>query len=64
MACTHLNELYQLCQQHSLRFSGSDLIHIVCKECGAEDTCPSMLRETAEGDDTKEDHEEDRAVTS
>ncbi|MEQ8210538.1 MAG: hypothetical protein RH917_11975 [Lacipirellulaceae bacterium] len=42
MACTHLQKLYELCQEHELRFSSSDLVRIVCKECEAEETCPSM----------------------
>jgi len=46
MVCNHLKELYQLCQQHNLRFSGSDMIRIVCKECDAEETCPSLLTES------------------
>lgn len=45
MACTHLQELYRLCHQHDVRFqlSSSDLIRIVCRECGAQDVCPSIL---------------------
>lgn len=47
MACTHLKQLYQLCEQHGLHFGGPDLIRIVCSECGLEETCPSMLRDAA-----------------
>ena len=43
MTCVHLQELYQLCQDHDLRFSGSDLVRIVCRECGAAEVCPSVL---------------------
>ena len=43
MTCTHLRQLYQLCQQEGLRISGSDLIHIVCEQCGVQEECPSML---------------------
>ena len=43
MACTHLRKLYQLCQEQELFFSGSDLVRIVCKECGSEEVCPSSL---------------------
>ena len=31
MVCTHLRELYQLCETQQIRLSSSDLIHIVCK---------------------------------
>ena len=45
MACQHLQELYDLCQTHELRFqlSGSDLVRIVCRECGEQEVCPSVL---------------------
>jgi hypothetical protein len=26
-----------------LRLSGSDLIRVVCKQCGHEETCPSVF---------------------
>lgn len=51
MACVHLKQLYQLCQEHELRFSSSDLVRIVCKECEAEETCPSaLIAEEADAD--------------
>lgn len=43
MVCTHLKELYVLCEQHDLRLGGSDLIRIVCRQCGHVETCPSVL---------------------
>jgi len=43
MVCVHLKELYQLCQEHHLRLSGSDLIHVVCKQCNQQEVCPSTL---------------------
>ncbi|MFO1043212.1 MAG: hypothetical protein U0941_15575 [Planctomycetaceae bacterium] len=43
MVCTHLKELYVLCEQHDLRLGGSDLIRIVCRQCGNVETCPSVL---------------------
>ncbi len=43
MTCVHLQQLYRLCQDHDLKLSGSDLIHIVCNQCGVQDVCPSML---------------------
>lgn len=47
MACSHLRKLYQLCQEQKLFFSASDLVRIVCKECDAEEVCPTSL--TTEG---------------
>jgi hypothetical protein len=43
MTCVHLRQLYQLCQQQGLRLSGSDLIHIVCEQCGVQEECPAVL---------------------
>jgi hypothetical protein len=43
MTCVHLQQLYDLCQKQSLRFSSSDLLHIVCKQCEREQVCPSVL---------------------
>jgi hypothetical protein len=45
MVCTHLSELYQLCEKHQLRLGGSDLIRLVCRQCDQEETCPSVLME-------------------
>lgn len=48
MACVHLQKLYALCQEHELRFhvASSDLVRIVCRECGSQDVCPSNLTES------------------
>ena len=43
MACVHLRQLYKLCHEHDLRFSGSDLLHIVCTQCRREEVCPAVL---------------------
>lgn len=43
MVCTHLRELYDLCEQHQIRLGGADLIRIVCKQCEQDETCPSTL---------------------
>jgi len=43
MVCTHLRELYELCEQHQIRLGGTDLIRIVCKQCEQDETCPSTL---------------------
>lgn len=51
MVCEHLRQLYQLCQDQKIRLSGSDLIHIVCKQCGRHDVCPSNLRDEHDDDE-------------
>jgi hypothetical protein len=43
MTCKHLKELYEMCERHSLELSSSDLIRIVCRQCGVEEQCPSLL---------------------
>ncbi len=48
MVCTHLRELYTLCEQHEIRMGGTDLIRLVCKQCEEEETCPSTLMEQYE----------------
>lgn len=55
MICVHLKELYSLCEQQELRFGGSDLIRIVCKQCEHEETCPSMLMEDYEAAHPEDD---------
>jgi hypothetical protein len=48
MPCKHLRELYDFCQTHRLTLSSTDLIRIVCPQCGVEDVCPSVLAEEYE----------------
>ncbi len=48
MPCKHLKELYGICQTHGLKLSSTDLIRIVCPQCGVEDICPSVLAEEYE----------------
>lgn len=55
MTCVHLKELYQLCQENHLRFSASDLVHIVCQECGEQEVCPSVLTDEYEAKASGED---------
>lgn len=43
MTCVHLRELYQVCQNHDLKLTSSDLIRIVCPQCGVIETCPSVI---------------------
>ena len=42
MTCIHLQHLFKLCQEHDLKLSGSDLIRVVCRQCGEQEVCPSM----------------------
>ena len=51
MTCVHLQELYQLCRTQDLKFSGTDLLRIVCKQCQKQEVCPSVLFDEAELDD-------------
>ena len=58
MACVHLRQLYQLCQDHDLKLGGPDLIRIVCRQCGEQDVCPSNRVEMDEPQgEQKEDKE-------
>ncbi len=41
--CVHLQQLYTLFRQHDLKFGGSDLVRLVCHQCGAREVCPSKL---------------------
>jgi hypothetical protein len=42
MPCEHITKLYHVCETHHLKFSSSDLIRIICPECGLQETCPSL----------------------
>ena len=48
MTCVHLRKLYQLCQDEHLRIGGSDLVRIVCHQCGEQEVCPSLLTDEYE----------------
>jgi len=48
MACKHLKSLYDLCQTQGLKLSSSDLVRIMCLECGTEEVCPSVIYEEYE----------------
>ncbi len=48
MTCVHLQQLYRLCQEHDLKLGSSDLIHIVCNQCGEQEVCPSMMTDEYE----------------
>jgi len=48
MACVHLQELFQLCQNHDLKVSGADLVHFVCEKCNRQEVCPMSMMERQE----------------
>ena len=52
MTCVHLRKLYDLCQTSDIRLTSSDLVHVVCMQCGQKEVCPSMLMEEYEWDET------------
>lgn len=45
MLCKHLKEFYDYVHENRIRLSSMDMIHIVCEECNAEDTCPAIPEE-------------------
>jgi hypothetical protein len=57
MPCKHLKELYEMCQRHQIKLSSSDLIRVLCPQCGTEEVCPSVLWE--EYDARQRDHPKD-----
>jgi hypothetical protein len=58
MPCKHLKELYAVCRSHNLKLSSSDLIRVVCAECGIEEVCPSVLCEQYEAKHRDEPEEQ------
>lgn len=52
MTCIHLQELYDLCREYDLKLGGSDLIRVVCRQCGRQEVCPSTLIEPRNEDST------------
>jgi hypothetical protein len=69
MTCKHLTQLYDYCQTHNLKLSSTDLIRIVCPQCGVEEVCPSVLSEEYEskhhelaGDETGKEGQGEKAV--
>ena len=61
MTCVHLRKLYQLCQDEDLRLGGTDLIRIVCHQCGEQEVCPSLLTDEYESSEKDETDEQDSA---
>ena len=58
MTCKHLTQLYDYCQAHNLRLSSTDLIRIVCPQCGVEEVCPSVLSDEYESKHHEADSEQ------
>jgi hypothetical protein len=48
MTCSHLQQLYKLCQQNDLKLGSSDLIRVLCNQCGEQEVCPSTLTDEYE----------------
>jgi len=54
MPCVHLQKLYQVCEDNEIKLSSSDLIHIVCTECGEKEVCPSVIYDEYDSDEDNE----------
>jgi hypothetical protein len=48
MTCVHLQQLYELCREYDVKLGGSDLIRLVCHQCGVQEVCPSTLTDEYE----------------
>ena len=58
MTCVHLQKLYQLCQEHELKLGSSDLIRVVCHQCGEQEVCPSMMTDEYDAHESSQDQPE------
>ena len=61
MSCVHLKKLFDLCAQEDLKIGGTDLVRIVCKQCGEQEVCPSMLMEEYEAQHPEEADQQDQS---
>ena len=43
MPCTHLQELFELCEKHNLQITSHDAVRVVCRQCEEQEVCPSAL---------------------
>ena len=64
MTCVHLKKLYDLCKDHDLKLAGSDLIHIICHECGEKEVCPSGMMDELNEEETTENSSTNRGSDS
>ncbi|WP_161604444.1 hypothetical protein [Roseiconus nitratireducens] len=60
MPCDHLKELYQLCEEHDLKIASTDMVRIVCRQCGEQDVCPTALTDGDKVLELGETSEQDR----
>lgn len=58
MTCVHLRQLFKLCDEHDLKLGGSDLIRVVCKQCGAQEVCPATLTDEYDAKESQRAHDE------
>lgn len=63
MTCIHLRKLYQLCQDEGLKLGGSDLIRIVCEQCGVQEVCPAVLVDEYDARHSTKQTEESESTT-
>ena len=54
MTCIHLRKLYEICETSEIRLSSADLVHIVCKQCGHKEVCPSTILDEYEWNEAQE----------
>lgn len=55
MTCIHLRKLYEICESSEIRLSSADLVHIVCKQCGHKEVCPSTIIDEYEWNEAQEE---------
>jgi hypothetical protein len=41
MTCNHLKEIDRACQDHGLVLGRTDLVRLICTECGDQEVCPA-----------------------
>lgn len=43
MSCKHLKELYEMCVRNNVKLGSTDVVRLVCSQCGVEEECPTLL---------------------
>jgi len=64
MPCSHLKELYEVAQKHDLRIAASDAVHIVCRQCDEQETCPTALTDGEQVVSLHQPPQQDRVTPS
>ena len=59
MTCVHLKQLYQICERSQIKLSATDIVRIVCRECGVQEVCPSVLMEEYDAMHAEKDADND-----